>query len=466
MLMRKAALVAILLVVSIPSFAATKLIPIAGRLPGAYYTIWMTDVSLTNNTAETLNVDLVFYPEDHVGRTRSFILGPHESRLLEDAVGPSKFPGDNPESWLGQIEIRSNGDVSASAHIYTRGESGGTYGSTYEAVDPSLLPAFGAISGLVHSDKYRTNIAITNPHDYMIRVTTVIYDDRGREQSGRTDQLPPRGTLQYTLTTYNFVAPGEHRASLLWHADGGASVVANIVDNISDDPTTSPSLPIDAQALSFPVVGKTGGSNGTTWSTSASVSNSAIASGVTVSYRDNASGQTFDRTERIAGTATLWIEDVNAFVGAPAGTGVLRIYGTRPLSATVRVFNTQPDGSTYGAAIPAQIVRTNSARLRIPGVRRDEDFRLNVAIANDDAIMAVGFVHLYDDAGVEVDSVYFAVEAGKAVQVPMTRETTTIHSGRVEVEVTNGASILALASNIDNRTGDTLQRAPQKNVTP
>lgn len=458
--MRKAALVAILLVVSIPSFAATKLIPIAGRLPGAYYTIWMTDVSLTNNTAEAVNVDLVFYPEDHVGRTLSLVLAPHESRLLADAVGPTKFPGDNPESWLGQLEIRSTGDVAASAHIYTRGESGGTYGSTYEAVDPSSLPTSGAISGLVHSDKYRTNIAITNPHDFMIRVTTFIYDSAGRERSMATNQLPARGTLQFTLTTSTFVAPGEERASLLWKADAGASVVANFVDNTSDDPTTSPSMPIDARTLLFPVVGKTGGSNGTTWSTSASVSNSAIASDVTVTYRDNSSGQTFARTERVAGTATLWIEDVNAFVGAPAGTGMLRISGTRPLAATVRVFNTQADGSTFGAAIPAQIVRTDSPRLRIQGVRRDEDFRLNVAIANEDAMMAVGFVHLFDDAGVEVDSAYFAIEPGKAIQVPLNHGTANIHSGRVEVEVSNGASILALASNVDNRTGDTLQRAP------
>src|SRR5690348_4156626 len=90
-----------------PAFASTRVIPVAGHLPGVNDTTWATNVSLHNDDAAATNVDLVFHGDDGLTRTRSITLGGSASVLLEDALDPSKFGGSNPASWIGQLEVRA-----------------------------------------------------------------------------------------------------------------------------------------------------------------------------------------------------------------------------------------------------------------------------------------------------------------------------------------------------------------------
>jgi hypothetical protein len=78
--------------------ASTRIIPVAGHLPGANGTSWTTDVSLTNNTTAAVVVTLVFHPEDGIDHTRVVTLDARQSLLLDDAVGPDRFPGTNPDA--------------------------------------------------------------------------------------------------------------------------------------------------------------------------------------------------------------------------------------------------------------------------------------------------------------------------------------------------------------------------------
>jgi hypothetical protein len=459
--MKRALLYAALWIAAVSSaFATTRIIPVAGHVPGANNTAWTTDISLRNNTGAAMSVELVFRADSGLTRTRSVNLAAGTSVLLEGAVAPSKFPGDNPASWLGQLEIRAPGDITASAHIFTQGKSGGTFGSTYEGVDPAVLSTSGAIAGLVNSGRFRSNVAFTNPGDAAIALSYTLRHADGSVAANRSLDLPAHATRQLSLG--GDVALDDSRLSLFWSATGRAYAVGSIIDNQSGDPTSAPSVSRDATSLFFPVVGRTAGGNSTFWSTAASVTGaSGVEGSVTFAYSDAATGRTFTRTAVLPALGSVTTEDVNDFVGAPAGTGSLRVSSTAPLAAVVRVFNTLADGSTFGSSVLPQDHVVRSTSVSIDGVRRDDDYRLNVAIANDDAAAAEGRIRLFDERGVEVENQPFRAERGQSVQIGLPG-TAAVRAGELRIESSNGVSVTAVASNIDNVTGDTMQRESEQ----
>lgn len=445
--------------VAFPALATTRIIPLAGHVPGANNTAWTTDVSLRNNTSFAMNAEMIFHADDGLTRTRSISLDAGASVLLDDAVAPSKFSGSNPASWLGQLEIRAPGDLTASAHIFTRGRNGGTFGSTYDGIDPAVLSTSGAVAGLVNSSQFRSNIAFTNPNDQAITMDYILRRADGSAAAERTVALPAHTTRQLALG--EDVPSDDSRLSLFWSATGRAYVVGSIIDNRSGDPTSAPSISRDATSLFFPIVGRTAGANGTFWSTSASVTSTSAASGsVTFAYT-GADGRTYTRTAVLPALGSVSTADMNDFVGAPAGTGSLHITSTSPLAAVVRVFNTLGDGSTFGSSVLPQDDVVRSTRVRINGVRRDDDYRLNVTIANDDSKAADGRIRLFDDRGAEVENEPFHIEGRDSVQTGLPG-VIHVRSGELRVETENGVAITAVASNVDNITGDTMQRESEQ----
>jgi len=462
--MRNALLCAALwLTATTATFASTRIIPVAGHLPGANGTAWTTDVSLTNRTASVVTIDLIFRPEDGVARTRSLTLGANESTLLEDAVGPTRFSGTNPSAWLGQLEVRSSGDVVASAHIFTQAASGGTFGSSYNGLDPAVLSTSGSIAGLIHSGRYRSNVAFTNPSDQVASFDYTLRREDGSITAARHLDLPPHSTRQRSIGDDVSTSQDDSRLALSWSANGPGYAVGTIIDNKSGDPTSAPTFSHGVTSLFLPIVGRTPGSNATFWSTSfAAASTSDSAGSVTLVYVDSGSGQTYLKTAAMAARGTVKTDELNAFVGAPLGTGSLKITSTTGLVGAVRIFNTQDDGSTFGSAVLPQNDVVRATNVRIDGVRRDDDYRLNVAVANDDSTAAQGRVRLFDDHGREVENEPFHVEHGKSIQVSMSRGEDNVRAGRVEVETENGIPITAVASTIDNRTGDTIHHESEQ----
>lgn len=444
------------------ALAATRIIPVAGHLPGANNTAWVTNVSLTNHSAATAAVDLHFTPDDGVARTRTVTLGAKQSLLLEDAVAPARFAGANPASWLGQLEIRSAADVSASAHIFTTAQGGGTYGSTYDSFDPGALSASGSMPGLVSSARYRTNVAFANPGATPAAYFYELRREDGTVAASRLVSVPAHSTRQFSIRDDVGTTADDRRFLLTWIGNAPGYVAGSVVDNRSGDPTSAQSVHGGAANLFFPVVGKTAGSLATFWSTSLAVSsNEDTAGSVTFIYRDSGTGLVYTNTVPVAARGTVATDDINTFVGAPAGQGSLEVQSTTRLAGAVRVFNTLEDGSTYGSAVLPQEPVVRAQAVRIEGVRRDADYRLNVAVSNDGAAAATGTVRLFDDSGNAVESTAFRAEAGRAIQVPMTQGG-EVRAGAVEVTAANGVSVTAIASNIDNRTGDTVMREAQQ----
>ncbi|HEX7832610.1 MAG TPA: PKD domain-containing protein [Thermoanaerobaculia bacterium] len=456
--MKRALFGALLWIATLSSLASTRIIPVAGHIPGANNTAWTTDVSVRNNTNAAMNVDLVFRA-DGLTRTRSITLAAGSSTLLDDAVAPSKFAGSNPASWLGQLEIRAPGDITASAHIFTQGKSGGTYGSTYDGIDPSVLSTSGAISGLVNSASFRSNVAFTNPGDAAIAISYTLRRADGSVAANRTIELAAHSTRQLSLS--QDVAAADEGLSMFWSASGRAYAVGSIIDNLSGDPTSAPSVSRDTTSLFFPVVGRVPGANATFWSTSASITGvSGVDGSVTFAYTD-ATGHTFTRTALLPALGSIATDDVNEFVGAPAGTGSLRVSSTAPVAAVVRTFNTLTDGSTFGSSVFSQNAVVRSTNVSIDGVRRDDAYRLNVALANDAAQAAEGRIRLFDERGIEVEAQPFVAQPGKSVQIALPGSI-AVRAGELRIETQNGVEVTAIASNIDNVTGDTMLRESEQ----
>jgi PKD repeat protein len=311
----------------------------------------------------------------------------------------------------------------------------------------------------VNSGQFRSNIAFTNPNDQAITINYTLRRADGNAAADRSFALAPHTTRQLPLS--DDVAADDSRLSLFWSATGRAYVVGSIIDNRSGDPASAPSVSRDATSLFFPIVGRTAGGNGTFWSTSASITGTSGASGsVTFAFTD-ATGRTYTRTAVLPALGSITTADVNDFAGAPAGTGALRITSTSPLAAVVRVFNTLADGSTFGSSVLAQDDVVRSTSVTIDGVRRDDDYRLNVTIANDDSKAADGRIRLFDDRGNEVENEPFHTEAGHSVQIGLPGSI-HVRSGELRIETENGVPVTAVASNVDNITGDTMQRESEQ----
>lgn len=439
--------------------AGTRVIPVAGHLGGANGSSWTTDVSLTNNDASANTVELRFHGDNGLAVSRTVSLAAGSSLLLADAVRPDSFPGANPSSWMGQLEIRSAGNISASARTFTTAQSGGTYGSAYESYDPAVLSSEGAIGGLVNSSRYRSNIAYANSSDAAAIVAYSVRGEDGTLRAASQMIVAPHSTVQLPLA--RDVAVGDSRVLLEWNSTTPLYVIASVVDNFSNDPTNIPSSN-SATELFFPIVGRTAGAQSTFWSTSATISSRAdVAGEVTFAYRDNASNQLYTKTIPIAPRGTVRADDLNTFVGAGAGSGSLTVTSTVRVVSAVRVFNTLADGSTYGSALLSQDNAVRSSLVRIKGVRRDSAYRLNVSLSGHSSATD-GTVRLLDDNGQEVESEPFHLESDAMVQVSLSRGSAEVRSGEVEVETHNGVSVTAVASSVDNSTGDTSVRESEQ----
>ncbi|HEV7921826.1 MAG TPA: hypothetical protein VGR02_13640, partial [Thermoanaerobaculia bacterium] len=179
--------------------AGTRVIPIAGHLPGANGSSWKTDVSLTNNDSTSNEAQLVFHSDAGVTVSRTVALPAGSSLLLDDAVRPENFPGANAGSWIGQLEIRSAGNISASARTFTTAASGGTYGSAYESYDPAVLSSEGAIGGLIQSTRYRSNVAYANATDGQAVVSYNLRGETGELLANNLLLVPAHSTVQLAL---------------------------------------------------------------------------------------------------------------------------------------------------------------------------------------------------------------------------------------------------------------------------
>jgi hypothetical protein len=452
----KRSIIGFLAAVLIPSFgfAVRNVVPVAGHLPGANQTVWTTDLMLFNSLPQREVVTLVFHPAGAERVSRTLTLEPRESRLLTDVVDPASFPGDHPDSWIGQLEVVAEGAVYVQARIFTdAGEPGsGTYGSSFPVLGPAAMLDRGLIPGLVQNDQYRTNVAFVNPSAMTITFGVVIRNAAGSIVASDQIAVGANQTLQIPLSSL-ISATGEY--SLDWTSpDWDAYVVASVLDNLSGDPTGIGSVPLGTSSMFFPIVGKTVGAFGTNWATSLVLTSDSPWPGeVTLELEDNEAGPA-TTTLPIAAHASVTVPDLYEMFDLPSGTGFLTITSTIPVAGHVRVFNSV-EGRTYGSLIQSQDPESVSGFLHIRGVRISEDYRFNVAISNTSFTEMPGLIRVYDGRRELIYSETVALPPRKTTQFSIP-QSVVVSAGELVVQHAPSRILSAVGSNVDNRTGDTV----------
>lgn len=452
---RLAITIVTIILLSPAALAVRHVVPIAGHLPGALGTTWTTDLMLFNSLPQPASVTLVFRPTNAERVDRIVTLDPGESRLLKDVANPTLYPGENPDSWIGQLEIVTDGGVDVQARIYTDAtdQGLGTYGTASPVLDPNAFLQRGIVAGLTQNAQYRTNVAFVNPSAMTITFQLVIHDRDGSAVVQTAVTVGPYQSLQVPFTSLAQLSGDGY--SLEWVSpEWEGYVFASVIDNGSGDPAAIPSAGAGIDTLFFPIVGKTLGAHGTDWATSIVLtSDSLVAGSVEMELNDNEAGNMMI-TLPIDAHGTLIVSDLYEMFGLEGGSGFLTITSTVPVVGHARIFNTV-DAMTYGSLVPSQESATVSGFVHIRGVQISDEYRFNVAITNRDFVDAGGFLRVYDNRRDLVHSEPFQVPARTTLQLPLP-QTLALSAGEVAIQPNQNRTITAVGSNIDNHTGDTV----------
>jgi hypothetical protein len=222
--------------------AYTYWIPVAANLSGSGGSHYYTDLGLLNRGAGTASVELRYHDTSGgVAGTRTESVGTGRQRIIENLLGVMGYNGK------GALEIRSDQPLTATSRTYND-QGHGTFGQYYDAYTPAEGLAYGQIAvlaHLVHNAKYRSNIGVLNTGSSAVTAAVTLYSGNAQ-------------VAQFTITA----AAGEYRqedkvferkAGLTNVPEGwarieittgsGAVVVASVLDNVTNDPTTIPMKP-------------------------------------------------------------------------------------------------------------------------------------------------------------------------------------------------------------------------------
>jgi hypothetical protein len=138
-------------------------IPFAGRSPGAFGSVWRTDVSITNTGSKSANIGLGFHDEG--GFMPAFTtLRPGQTLVIPDIVSVL-FRREVSHGWLRISGADPNTALIASARVYNTAGSAGEFGSLVPAMPLTTLSQHAVLAALSGVYGNRTNAGITNPNE-------------------------------------------------------------------------------------------------------------------------------------------------------------------------------------------------------------------------------------------------------------------------------------------------------------
>jgi hypothetical protein len=194
--------------------AHSQFIPVVARNAGVGGTQWVTDVTVYNDTDETLTVGTQFLPADQANLFNPafpdrFTLAPRETKAFVDVLNvlfgyetdikgamlltadSSLIPG-NPEG----------AKILAATRIYNTGDPAGTYGQTVPAlsltINASGTPS--VVTGVRNDSRYRANLGIAS----LTLISEITVHFRVRTQDGSvlregSKDLPPSSMSQWSF---------------------------------------------------------------------------------------------------------------------------------------------------------------------------------------------------------------------------------------------------------------------------
>jgi PKD repeat protein len=471
---------------------------------GANGTRWESDFRFFNPCDETLDVSLVYQPDNQDNSAKQlstypFILGPGETMVFPNAR--EVVNADDGETINGSILIDSVSESGCKVLSVSR-----TFNDTPDGTLGLFVPTMPVTSvgvtslnltGLISNDEYRSNLRLVNHSDTESWVRITLYDKNGVAlNDGKTVKVKAHSTKQI-----NEVAPWAGVESSLSQFTVLAEVLTagavidgfgTVTDNISGDSVRSSSSYLDEPIVWMPGAVYAPGRNDTFWQTDVWIHNpvaddSWLSSQATYVDGGNTSleylfSDDWPAIESLGMRRRLDIAGgILDNLGVDSTAGYLIIEGLDGNSApqiAARTFTSDESGGTFGLHLPTfgfDDLLAGGEIGYIVGVSNSADelsgYRTNLGLLAAGKTVDVAVTFFYPDGTQASEPWTTTVWAGQLKQVNnvfrkfgLGSETVT---GTFKIEVLSGSDLIVYATETDNKTGDSIFiPAQQKYVNP
>jgi formylglycine-generating enzyme required for sulfatase activity len=461
------------------------IIPAAASLAGAYDTQWESDFRFFNPCGEDLDVRLEFLPEntDNVGETlasREFLLLPDETTVFNGLA--EVFPGLGNGRLSGSVRVQSTSDSGCTVLLVSR-----TFNDTPEGTLGLFVPALPAESpggsyldfpGLIQDVNYRTNLRLVNFSETPVWVPLTIFDRDGVQVGeSRSAKILGESTKQINevadwLGVTVDLALFTVRAEVYGRE---VQAVATVVDNLTGDSVLYLSSFADTDRAWLAGVASLGGVNDSQWRTDLWLYNPTDdrLAGESEFVVGGDPSRVYDfgwPTLEPIGTQE-YLDVVSDELGLEETRGYIVLNGDSGEAVpqvAARTYNLDPLGGTYGLNLRAY---TGDDLLQpgetghIVGVSNSSDqligFRTNLGILNTDPDKwATVRITMYDvDGDFAADPYETDVAPGKMIQFNVFKKLELgdiTMTGSVRFDAVTGGAVAVYATEIDNRTQDSI----------
>ena len=467
---------ALLLLLASAQIRAEERLLLAGvvRASGVAGSRFESAAWLHNPSDAALPVDLTLVTASGPAGTSRVVLGPRETRRLDDPVA-GLF---GLASGAGTLAARADRPFLLRGVTANVADPRGKYGLALPALrEPDALRPgeTGVAVWLSHAadvaTAFRTNVAVTLLEPGSEALVTVLDDTglvRGEERVASAEPLFWQRSVA-ELSSDPEIPLGRVEVRVL---RGAAVAYAVVVDNVTGDGLLSPARRAEAPsgppfALLLDGAARAPGANGTLWRTGLRLVNAALVP-VGVTLEAWGGGAPVART--VAPRGVLEEDDLLGALGLPEGSaGAVRISATGRLSALAATRNVDPSGrpGTFAASqepLPEASFASPGRRLVFAGLSADAGatgFRTNVAVVAGPS-GARGRLVLLSPGGARVAEAPFEAAASSWEQRPLAAWLggATVPGDATLVVSVDAGSLRAYASVIDNGTGDPVVLAP------
>lgn len=461
-----------------PPLAWRAVVPAVAHAPGAFGSLWRTDLAAVNPGDAEAAVSLRYVPVEGTPVVREATVPAGGTREWPDVLA-SLFGVDAEASASGVVEVAADRPLRLSSRTFSASEAG-AFGGYLPAVAEEEALAFGEIGilpQLTRSALFRTNVGVTNLGAEPATASIALRGADGEPLGTVVSVDVPPGGLVQVVDVFGAAGTGDRDVAFATVAPAapGARVwaYASVIDNRTGDPTIVPlERVVDGAAASASADGRTvpaaahaPGDWESLWRTDLAVVNpEEVARELEVELVPVSGGAPATRTVTLPpGTRAFPDVLVSLFGRDPdeAVSGPLHFRPDGPIVVSSRTYNAAPAG-TYGAHL-AGLPRTAALSASRPGVlpqlKRTAATRTNVGLANPGPAPVIVAIRLRgEDGGALGDEALVTVPPGGLVQLvdvfaACRARDAPVAWARIEVR-TEGGEVFAYASVIDNRTGD------------
>ncbi len=451
---------------------------------GANNTQWETDLRFFNPCGELLDVRIEYLPEntDNAGAelfSREFQLQPNETRTFDHIT--EAIPGlVNPVS--GSVRVGSTSDSGCKVLSVSR-----TFNDTPAGSLGLFVPAlpvkrvgreFLDVTGLIHNQNYRTNLRLVNYSDEEVWVPLTAYDKGGAQIGERRSVLvKSQSTRQINgiaewLGATDDLAPFTVRAEI-----NGLDVQAlgTVVDNMTGDSVLFLSSFLNENQIWLAGVASLSGVNNSQWRTDLWLYNPTedwlpgeiefvVGDDPSESYPFEWPTLNTRRTKQYLDIVTneLQLQGTRGYIVLTGADG-----GPAP-QVSARTFNLDTNGGTYGLnlrAFGSQDLLEPGEVGYVAGISNSDDrsvgYRTNVGVLNTnrDGWTTVRITMYNLDGSQAAEPFETNIAPGKLRQFDIFKTLdlgNTTMTGSLKIEAVSGGAVAVYATEIDNRTQDSI----------